>query len=298
MNQSAESSSLEFQEVKAVDRWGWLQPSLLAVLLGLLYYRILAGMVWKWWTDSNYSHGFIVPIFCAWVIWKERRRILEIPAKPNWFGLPIILSSLGILVLGELGAENFLSRTSLFFLLAGIVIQFRGWRFFRAVLFPWVVLFLMVPLPAIIFNQVALPLQFQASRLANGLLALVGVPVFREGNVIRLPSLTLDVVEACSGLRSLVSLLVLAVFYGYLFEPRIYRRILLILVAIPIAVVANGVRIMGSGILGQYWDAEKAEGFFHMFSGWLVFVLSLGLVVVFHASLSWFDRRTKPRHAG
>lgn len=298
MNQPAESSSLEFQEVSAVDRWGWLQPSLLAVLLGLLYYRILVGMVLKWWTDSNYSHGFIVPIFCAWVTWKERRHIQEIPANPSWFGLLIILSSLGILVLGELGAEYFLSRTSLFFVLAGIMIYFRGWRFFRAVLFPWAALFLMVPLPAIIFNQIALPLQFQASRLASGLLAIVGVPVLREGNVIQLPSLTLDVVEACSGLRSLVSLLVLSVFYGYLFEPRIYRRVLLILVAIPIAVLANGVRIMGSGILGQYWDAEKAEGFFHMFSGWLVFLLSLGLVVVFHAFLSWLDRRTKRRHAG
>jgi exosortase len=298
MNQSVESPSLEFTQGGPANRWSWFQPALLAGLLGLLYYRILAGMAWKWWTDSNYSHGFIVPIFCAWVIWKERRRILQIPAKPSWFGLLIILGSLGILVLGELGAENFLSRTSLLFLLAGIVIQFRGWRFFRAVLFPWVVLFLMVPLPAIIFNQIALPLQFQASRLASGLLALVGVPVLREGNVIQLPSLTLDVVEACSGLRSLVSLLVLAVFYGYLFEPRIYRRVLLILVAIPIAVVANGFRIMGSGILGQYWDPDKAEGFFHLFSGWLVFLLSLGLVVVFHASLSWLDRRKKLGYSG
>jgi exosortase A len=297
LNQSAETIPASFPEVASPERWAWLQSLLLAGALSLLYYRILAGMAFKWWNDPNYSHGFIVPLFCAWVIWKQRKQILEIPAKPSWLGLPIIAVSLGILVLGELGAENFLSRTSLLFLLAGMMIQFRGWRFFRGVLFPWAVAFFMVPLPAIIFNQIAVPLQFQASRLASGLLALVGVPVFREGNVIQLPSLTLDVVEACSGLRSLVSLLVLATIYGYLFETRIFRRILLIAAAVPIAVVANGVRIMGSGILGQYWDPDKAEGFFHLFSGWLVFVLSLVFIVLLHAVLSLTDRRARAERA-
>jgi exosortase len=185
----------------------------------------------------------------------------------------------------------------LLFLLAGLIIYFRGWRFFRTMLFPWAVLFLMIPLPTIVFNQIALSLQFQASRLAGSLLALVGVPILREGNVIRLPSLTLNVVEACSGLRSLASLVALAIFYGYRFEPRISRRMVLILSAVPIAVLANGVRIMGSGILGQYWSTEMAEGFFHLFSGWLIFLVSLGLLAAFHKAVSWVDRWTLARNA-
>ena len=276
---------------------GFAQPVLLVLLIALLYHGILASLVADWWTDPNDSHGFIVPIFCAWVIWKERKRLAATPRKPSWYGLLVITGALGLLVLGVLGAELYLSRTSLLFLLAGLAIQFRGWRFFQATLFAWAVLFLMVPLPAIIFNQITLPLQFQASRLASGMLELVGVPVLREGNVIHLPSLTLDVVEACSGLRSLVSLITLAVLYGYLFERRSWRRLLLVLVAAPIAVVANGVRIMGSGILGQYWGPDKAEGFFHMFTGWLIFVISFSLMMIFHAALSWFGRETKPRQA-
>ena len=219
------------------------------------------------------------------------------PLRPTGTGLIIIVGALGELILGVVGAENFLSRTSLLFLLAGLIIYFCGWRFFRSVLFPWGVLFLMIPLPAIVFNQIALPLQFEASRLASGMLALVGVPVLREGNVIQLPSITLDVAEACSGLRSLASLITLAVIYGYLIERRIWRRVLLILVAVPIAIVANAVRIMGSGILGQYWDPDKAEGFFHLFSGWLIFGISCSLVIMFHAAFSWFDRRMHARHS-
>jgi exosortase len=290
MSQSVDNAALEMNKVVAPSLQGWAQLTLLAALIGLLYYRILAALTADWWTDPNYSHGFIVPIFCCWVIWMERRRIADSPVRPSWFGLFVILGAVALLVLGVLGAELYCSRTSLIFLLAGLAIQFRGWRFFRAILFPWAVLFLMVPLPAIIFNQIALPLQFQASALATGMLQLVGVPVLREGNVIQLPSLTLDVVEACSGLRSLVSLITLAVLYGYIFERRTWRRLLLILVAVPIAVIANGVRIMGSGILGQYWDPDKAEGFFHMFTGWLIFVVSFGLLMIFHATLSRIGR--------
>lgn len=291
------NSSVGVKE-RSIPEWrGWVQSVLLLALVLILYHRILIALAHQWWSDPNYSHGFVVPLFCGWVLWNERKRIASVPLQPSWFGLVVIIGALGILVLGVLGAELFLSRTSLLFLLAGMVIYFRGWRYFRVILFPWAVCFLMVPLPAIIFNQIALPLQFQASRLATAMLALVGVPVLREGNVIQLPSITLDVVEACSGLRSLTSLVTLAVFYGYVFEKLVWRRVLLLLAAIPIAVVANGVRIMGSGIVGQYWDPDKAEGFFHLFSGWLIFLVSLTLLILFHHTFSWFDRRVHARQS-
>jgi exosortase len=196
-----------------------------------------------------------------------------------------------VLVIGVLGAELFLSRTSLIFLLAGLVIQLLGWNWLGAMAFPWAFLFLMIPIPAILFNQLAFPLQLLAAQMATGLLSVLGVPVLREGNVIQLASMSLEVVEACSGIRSLVSLLTLALIYGYLLEPSRLRRTLLALAAIPIAVLANAVRVMGTGLLGQYWDPDKAQGFFHEFSGWVIFVLSLGMLFTFHTLL----QRIAPR---
>jgi exosortase len=274
---------------------GLLQYCLLIIFCGILYARVLAGLGLQWMNDANYSYGFSVPLFCGWVVWRERKQLAVAPIKPSSSGLIIIFLALLQLVLGVIGAENFLARTSLLFLLAGFLVYFRGWSTFRTLLFPWATLFLMIPLPVIIFNQVALPLQFGASWLAGGLLSVLGVPVLREGNVIHLPSLTLDVVEACSGIRSLASLLTLSVFFGYLFEPRISRRVLLFLCAIPIAVVANGFRIMGSGLLGEYWNPQKAEGFFHAFSGYLIFCVSIILLILVHTLLSRFSTVRKPR---
>ena len=276
----------------------WPQVVLLALSITSLYYRIVINLVAQWWRDPNYSHGFIVPIFCVWVVWKNRARLLSHPPTPNWQGIFSVAGGLGLLVVGVLGAEDFLSRCSLLFVIAGLIIYFLGWKFFRLVLFPWACLFLTIPIPVIIFNEAALPLQFQASQLASVLLKFMGVPVLREGNVIQLPALTLDVVEACSGLRSLVSLITLAVMYGYVFERKIACRIFLIICSIPIAVLANGLRITGSGILGEYWSPEKAQGFFHLFSGLLIFLASSGMLFLLHAITSFLlQRRLVARHS-
>ena len=284
-------------EAVPMERNSWVRAAMLAILIALTYYKILASLVLQWLQDPNYSHGFFVPLFCGWILWKERKSLAEVPVEESWAGFVVILGALVILITGTLGAENFLSRTSFLFLLAGLIIYFRGWKLFRAVLFPWGVLFLMIPLPAIIFNEITLPLQFQASGLASNMLSLVGIPVLREGNIIYLPSITLDVADACSGLRSLVSLITLTVIYGYLFEAEKWRRALLVLSAIPIAVMANGLRIMGSGVAGQYWSPDKAEGFFHLFSGLLVFFVSFVLLLVVHGIVSSFGRLYRMRHA-
>jgi len=272
------------------ERAFWLQSFLLLSVVVLLYHRVLVSLFSQWIHDPNYSHGFLVPAFSAWVVWKNRERIASVPRQPHWSGLLVATFAMGLLCLGVLGAENFLARTSFLFLVAGLVIYFWGWASFRSVLFPWAVMFLAIPIPVIVLNKIAFPLQFLASRLASAMLSLIGVPVLREGNVIHLPSLTLDVVEACSGLRSLVSLITLAVFYGYLFEARMSRRIVLVLSSIPIAVFANGLRIMGSGMLGEYVNPSLAEGFFHSFSGWLIFVLSLVLLFFVRSLLSLPDK--------
>jgi len=188
-------------------------------------------------------------------------------------------------MLGNLGAELFLSRTSLLVLIAGLVIFFLGWQYFRAVLFPWAFLLLMIPIPSILFNQITFPLQLLASKVASDVLPLAGVPVLREGNVIGLPLMQLEVAEACSGIRSLLSLATLTIIYGYLMESRIWIRVLLAIASVPIAVAANSFRIVGTGLLVQYWDPEKAEGFFHLFSGWLIFVMSLAMLFALHKLL-------------
>jgi exosortase len=273
-------------------RTAWWQAVVLIALVAWLYSSVLFRLALQWWTDPNFSHGFFVPAFSLFVLWQNRSRLATMPRSPSSWGLPIIIVGLLTLVIGVLGAELFLSRTSLLIVIAGLVVYFLGWSFFRAVLFPWAFLMLMIPIPAIIFNQVTFPLQLLASKVASTVLPLLGVPVLREGNVINLPQMALEVAEACSGIRSLMSLTTLAIIYGYLMETRTGVRVLLALASIPIAVAANSLRIIGTGLLVQYWDPDKAEGFFHAFSGWLIFVVSLCMLFLIHKLASIRQGRT------
>jgi exosortase len=268
----------------------WVLPLWqLIILSGIilwLYRSILVHLVGQWWRDPNFSHGFFVPLFSALIIWQERQNLAQLPLRPSWSGLPIAALALCTLVVGQLGAELFLSRSSLLILLAGLIVLFCGWTYFRALLFPWAFLVLMIPIPTIIFNQITFPLQLLASRVSGLILPLLGVPVLREGNVINLPAMALEVAEACSGIRSLMSLVTLAIIYGYLMEKRLWVRWVLAFASVPIAVVANSVRIIGTGLLVQYWDPEKAEGYFHASWGWIIFVISLVMLYGLHSLIS------------
>ncbi len=261
--------------------------AVLVCLLGVLYFPVLSRLAGQWTHDPNFSHGFFVPAFSAYVLWTERARLAKLPHNPAWAGFCLVVPGLLCLIVGTLGAELFLARLSLILVLGGIVVIFLGWKFLRAVAFPWLFLLLMIPVPAILFNQIVFPLQTLAARLASNLLPLAGVPVLREGNVIRLPAMSLEVAEACSGIRSLMSLVTLAVMYGYLLERRWLVRLLLALAAIPIAVAANSLRIVGTGLMVQHWDVDKAEGFFHTFSGWMIFVVSLLLLFAVRRLSHW-----------
>ncbi len=270
----------------------WWQVAVLASLTLWLSVPIVTHLVAQWWHDPNFSHGFFVPLFAGFVVWQERDRLLRIPLKPAWSGSLIVAFALCVLIVGQLGAELFLARISLLFLAAGLIVLFMGWKFLRALAFPLAFLLLMIPIPTIIFNQITFPLQLLASRVAAAILPLFSVPILREGNVIILPSMALEVAEACSGIRSLMSLVTLAVIYGYLAEKRLAIRWILALGAIPISVAANSVRIIGTGLLVQYWDPDKAQGFFHLFSGWLIFVVSLVMLYLLHgvSRLPWGER--------
>ena len=260
----------------------YLQTGILSVFALLLYWATLTGLVQQWWQDSDASHGFIVVAFSGYLLWKTKSSWKDVEIRPAAAGMAWIAVAMAALILGKFGAELFLARVSFVILLGGLVVQFAGWKMLRAVAAPWAVLFLMIPLPVIVFNEIALPLQFLASRLAGDTLDLMRVPALREGNVIMLPSISLNVVEACSGIRSLMALITLAIFYGLLMEKKIWIRFVLVVLAIPLAVGINALRIVGSGLLGQNFGKEYAEGFFHEFSGLVVFVVTLASLFLLH----------------
>lgn len=269
-----------------------------SVFVGLLilavYYRVLGKLVTDWWQIPDFSHGFLVPFFAAYLVWTNRKTLIETELAPTWSGIAVVALGLAVLLLGVYGAELFLSRISFVILLAGLVLGFGGPQLLKELRFVLLVLLLAIPIPSIIFNEITLPLQTLASKLASGLLPLFGVPVLREGNIIELPSMKLEVAEACSGIRSLMSLFTLAIFYGYFLEKTFLRRALLALASIPIAIAANAVRIVGTGLCVQYWDPDKALGFFHEFSGWVMFLVSLCCLFIVHRIMLVFSFRRSP----
>jgi len=265
---------------------GWLVWSaILSGLTFLLYAPVFKHLIEQWWTDPDYGHGFFIPLFSGYVLWRERKRWVRNQGKPSNFGLLVMGGAVALLLLGSLGAELFISRISLMVLFAGMILFLSGWEVLRAVSFPLGYLIFMIPIPVIIYNQITFPLQLLASRLATFFLGLVQVPVLRDGNVLVLSNYSLEVVEACSGIRSLMTLISLAVAYGYLLDRRGWVRYLLAGLMVPIAIVSNAIRITGAGILAHRFGPAAAEGFLHQFSGWVIFVVALVLMFVCHQLL-------------
>jgi exosortase len=258
---------------------------LLGVLLLWLYHGIAVKLVTDWHDLPDFSHGYLIPFFAIFLLWDNRNEYRNTPISPSWAGSVLVVLGLFMLLLGRLGADLFFQRTSFIVLIAGILWTLLGKPMLRRSLFVLFVLLLAIPLPTILFNQITFPLQLLASRFASDLLQLVGVPVLRDGNIINLPAMPLEVAEACSGIRSLMSLFTVAVIYGYFLEKATWRRVVLALSALPIAVAANVARIFGTGLCVQYWDPEKAMGFFHEFSGWLMFLVSLSCLYLVHLAM-------------
>ena len=265
---------------------------LMAALVLLIYRDVLIKLVADWWQDPNFSHGFLVPLFSAYLVWTNRQALRTTRIEPSWIGVAVVALGLAVLLLGIYGAELSLSRISFLIVLTGIVLAFGGPHMLKEQRFALLVLLLAIPIPAILFNQITLPLQTLAAKTASSMLPLFGIPVLREGNVIMLPSMSLEVAEACSGIRSLMSLFTISIFYGYFLETSTTKRVILAIASVPIAIAANALRILGTGLCVQYWNPEKALGFFHEFSGWLIFVVSLFCLFIVHRLMGLrFHRR-------
>jgi exosortase len=253
------------------------------VLAGVmwLYSGVLSSLVSQWASDDNYSHGFLIVPLALYCAWERRHLLATAERKPQTAGLAIILLSLLVYATGVLAAELFLTRISLVGVIVGTVLFVWGSVHARHLVFPLALLPLMVPLPALVFNQIAFPLQLLASQVGEKTLAAASIPVLREGNVLELPNTTLAVAEACSGIRSLISLVTLAIVLAYFTERRIGARILIVLSAVPIAILANAARVAGTGFASHWFGPQAAEGFFHGFSGWIMFAVAFaGLIVV------------------
>ena len=293
----APSSSIHSPSSTGSGRFGYtglaLCTFILALLIVLLYKGVAFKLVTDWYELPDFSHGFLIPFFVAYLVWERRGILRSTPVRPSWAGLPVVVLGLFLFLTGIFGADLFFSRISFIVLAAGLIWTLAGRAILSELKFSLLVLLLAIPLPALIFNQITFPLQLIASRLASTLLPLAGVPVLRDGNVIQLPAMQLEVAEACSGIRSLLSLFTLAVMYGYFLERSTARRVVLALASLPIAVAANAARIFGTGLCVQYWNPDKALGFFHEFSGWLMFLVSLALLYLVHKSMNVVARRTK-----
>jgi len=293
----------------------------LAIISAILftYAAVLVKLSSNWWSDENYSHGLLVPFIIGYILWNERDKLAAAPVRPAMLlGGITVAVALFALWIGVAGAELYSQRMSLVLLIAGTVIYFWGASFLKFVWVPLALLVLAIPIPAIIFNKIAFPLQLFASRCAVWSMSMMGIPVLRQGNIIELKPLNsvdtrkLEVVEACSGIRSLMTLVTLAVVFAYFTHPRsddgptkggklgflrsygFWRSSILVLSAVPIAILTNAARVSGTGILSHYYGTQVADGFFHSFSGWAIYVVAFLLLFGVGFILDRFKPATTP----
>jgi len=257
----------------------------LAVAMGIVYWPILVPMIRQWAADDNYSHGFLVPFIAGYLTYLRRVDLLNAMIKPADSGLGLVLLGLLMLLVGWLGNEYFSMRASLVVIIAGSVLYIFGWKIFRILLAPLVYLFLMVPIPYIIYDAAAFPLKLLVTKVSVLSMKALGIVVWQEGNILMFPNITLEVADACSGLRSIMSLLALGAAYAFVLHTKTRDRVILILFTLPIAIFTNCLRVIATGILAQYFGSAAAEGFFHEFAGLFVFGAAVVMFVALGTSL-------------
>jgi exosortase len=307
--------------------------------LAFVYFTVLLKLGGDWWNDENYSHGLLIPFVIGYILWLERKRLSEAGTQPaaRWGAIGVGFSWL-LLWAGTAGAELFAQRISLVVMLASVAVYFWGFRLLRLIAVPLSLFILSIPIPQIIFNRIAFPLQLFASRCAVAAMSFFSIPVLRQGNVIELMPLgasepkRLAVVEACSGIRSLMTLVTLALVYAYFTKPKsdrgngsdddnatpkemrtrglrsqhkgiaflksftFWRSLILVVAAVPIAILTNALRVSGTGVLAHYYGTRLADGFFHSFSGWVIYLAAAVLLFATGWVLDRFARLDKRDH--
>jgi exosortase len=258
----------------------WIKTGVVTALMWFLFGTVLIDMARDWWNEPAWSQGMLLPPLALYIAWINRDSTLMLPATPDRWGLVWIAIASCLFILGRLASEFFMMRFAFVLALVGLVWTFWGFPRLRTLAFPFLLLATMIPLPVMVYNSLAAPLQLMASDFAARMAQVLGVSVFRDGNIIQLAGVTLGVAEACSGLNSLSALIVGSLLLGYLLCSRTASRVALFVTAIPLAIGVNILRVTGTAVLADY-NQEFAMGFYHSFSGWLVFVAGFGLLYLF-----------------
>jgi exosortase len=272
----------------SASRVAWQLVAWFSGLLVLCYAPILYRMAQQWATDENMGHGFFVPVVAGFIAWRRLDTLAAEPRQPNPWGLVVVIFAGLLSLAATLGAELFTARLSFVIALAGVILYLGGTRWVKLLLFPLGLLLFMIPIPAIIYAQLTLRLQLLASELGEMLITLMGIPVLRAGNTLQLPSQTLDIAEACSGIRSLLSLMFLSLVFAYFMDKKVWMRWALLAATIPIAIGANGIRVALTGLLSEI-DTKLAGGLYHETEGYIVFIVALTALFATHRlfNLAW-----------
>jgi exosortase len=276
---------VKVEQSATASKVDWLSIGWFGALLIACYAPILYRMANQWANDENMGHGFFVPLVAGYIVWERRAQLAATPVKTNWWGLAIVIFGGLLSVVATLGVELFTARLSFVIALTGTVLFLCGTQWIKILSFPLALLLFMIPIPAIIYSALTLRLQMLASELGEILITAMGIPVLREGNTLRLPSQTLDIVDACSGIRSLLSLLFLSLVYTYFTDKKVWMRWALLAATIPIAICANGIRVAVTGLLSEI-NTKLASGAYHETEGYVVFVVALAALIATHRVLN------------
>lgn len=275
----------------------FVRIGLCLLALGALYFETMRSLLSDWNSMEDYSHGYFIPLICLYFIWERREELDAVKVSPNSAGLPLVAFGLILFLFGDLASEPFTTRLSLLFVLSGMVFFLLGWGHLKILLFPIAFLILMIPIPSILMQKVTFPMQLFASSVATFSLQQMDIPVLREGNIIHLASTTLEVADACSGIRSLISLLTLGIVFAYFAKRIWWQRVVLVAACFPIAILINALRVSATGILANFYGVEYAQGFFHGFSGYALFVVAFALLLVLGYLMSKVaPERSHPEH--
>ena len=272
----------------------WLQVLTIIALIVILYGQVLVDLAGDWWTEPSFSQGLLIPPLALYLAWTRRSLTLAQPLRADNRGLWLIGFSCLLFLLGKLSAEFFFPRISFVLLIAGLAWTFWGYARFRTLYFPLVLLATMVPLPTLVYNAVSAPLQLFASDVSTTLAQLLGVAVYRDGNIIHLANISLGVEEACSGLNSLSALMVVSLLIGFLICPLLSVRVTLFALSIPLSIAVNILRVTGTAIIADYHE-QFALGFYHSFTGWLVFIGGFAILYSMARGLNWLTRSSGGR---
>jgi exosortase len=270
----------------------WQSIAWFSALLLICYAPILYRMGVQWATDENMGHGFFVPIVAGFIAWQRHQELLATPRKSNGWGLFLVIFAAFEALAATLGAELFTARLAFVIALVGVILYLGGTRWIRILAFPLLLLPFMIPIPAIIYAQLTLKLQMLASQLAEVLIGAMGIPVLRAGNTLQLPSQTLDIAEACSGIRSLMSLAFLSLVYAYWADKRVWMRWVLLAATVPIAIGANGIRVAVTGLLSEV-NTKLAQGAYHETEGYIVFIVAMVALIITHRVISFAATKWK-----